>query len=541
MSMIDLLLTDAVVHTLDEGHPRARSVAIHQGRVFALDPEGVRARREIDLQGATVVPGFGDAHNHMAWFGQSLEEIALAGLPDLEALYAAVAERAATLPGDAWVVGSGYDDTTLGGHPHRRELDRAAGGRKVWLKHRSGHVCTVNSPVLALIGDRPVPEGGVVVTDADGPTGTLEEQAQNLVGALVVPHPLADLSAAIRRAAAVYASEGLTHVTECGVGGGWIGRSGLELGAYQQAGPLPVRVQVMPVSDALHPLRGHATDPDRFGLDLGLRTGFGDDMLRLGPMKIFLDGSLVARTAAMLHPFCDRHSHGYLQDDAEQLRRRVVDAHVSGWTVAAHAIGDRAVDLALDTFAEAQEERPRPEVRHRIEHAAVTTEAQIARMADLRVTPVPQARFLYEIGDTMAAAVGPERADALYRVGAFHRAGLRVPGSSDRPVALGAPLLGIQSMVQRRTRDGAVLGPDERVPVEAALRAYTLDAAWIAGDERVRGSLTPGKHADLVVLGDDLLSLPADRIGATQVVATLLGGRPTHGSTTLGLDPEEMS
>jgi predicted amidohydrolase YtcJ len=537
MSMIDLLLHNATAHTMDDSRPRAHSVAIHQGRVLALDAD-VRARRSVVLQGATVVPGFGDAHNHMAWFGQSLDEIDLIGLPGLDALYAVVADRAATLPADAWVVGSGYDDTTLGGHPHRVALDRAAGGRKVWLKHRSGHVCTVSSAVLELADDT-VPEGGVLVRDADGPTGTLEEQAQNLVTSLVTPFPVADLATAIGRAAAVYAGEGLTHVTECGVGGGWIGRSPLELGAYLQAGPLPVRVQVMPVSGALHPVHGNAADPDRVGLDLGIRTGFGDDMLRLGPMKIFLDGSLVARTAAMLHPFCDRHTHGYLQDDADALRQRVIDAHVSGWTVAAHAIGDRAVDLALATFAEAQEQRPRPAVRHWIEHAAVTTEAQIARMAELGVTPVPQARFLYEIGDTMVAAVGPERAEGLYRVAGFHRAGLRVPGSSDRPVALGAPLLGMQSMVDRTSRAGLVIGPDERVTAEQALRAYTVDAAWIAGDEHVRGSLTPGKHADLVVLGDDVTQVPD--IAGTEVVATLLGGRPTHGSRTLGLDPLEDS
>jgi predicted amidohydrolase YtcJ len=302
-----------------------------------------------------------------------------------------------------------------------------------------------------------------------------------------------------------------------------------------------VRVQLMPSADALHPLAGHADDVASFGLDLGLRTGFGDDRLRIGPVKIFLDGSLVARTAAMLDPFCDRNSHGYLQDDPELMRAKMIDAHASGWRVAAHAIGDRAVGHALDVFAEAQARIPRPGVRHRIEHAAITTPAQIARMAQLGVTPVPQPRFLYEIGDTMAAAVGPERADSLYRVGGFHRAGLRVPGSSDRPVALGAPLLGMQSMVERRTRAGAVLGPDERVSAAAALRAYTLDAAWTAGDERVRGWLTPGKHADLVVLGDDVLEVAADRIGATEVVATFLGGRPTHGSTTLGLDTEEMS
>ncbi|WP_232665307.1 amidohydrolase [Pseudonocardia sp. TRM90224] len=543
---VDMVVRNAAVVTMDGERPRARTLAVHHGRVLALDADGLRGRVEIDAQGAALVPGFGDAHNHMAWFGQGLAAIDLTGLTDLTSLYERVALRAVTLPADALVVGTGYDDTAIGGHPQRAALDRAAGGRPVWLQHRSGHVCTVNSPLLKQIGvldgTAVVPAGGVVVTDDAGePTGVLEEQAQSLVVGLVVPYPAAELATAIGRASAVYAAEGLTHVTECGIGGGWIGRSPVELAAYQRArddGSLTVRVQLMPAADALHGLRGHAGDDEQFGLDLGVRTGFGDDRLRIGPMKIFLDGSLVARTAAMVEPFCDRHSHGYFQDDPDTLRGRLLDAHAAGWRIAAHAIGDRAVDLALDSFAEAQARHPRPDARPRIEHAAVTTPAQVERMAQLGVTPVPQLRFLYEIGDTMAAAVGEERAGGLYRHAAFLRAGLRVPGSSDRPVATGAPLLGMQSMVQRRTSSGAVIGPDERVDVLTALRAYTLDAAWIAGEERERGSLTPGKLADFVLLGDDItdeMAVPADRIGSTEVVATFVGGTCTHGGPALGI------
>lgn len=541
---VDLLVRNAVIVTVDDATPRAHALAVHRGRVFALDPDGVSAHAEIDAQGAAVVPGFGDAHNHMAWFGASLDEVDLAGLTDLRALYDRVAQRAAALAPDAFVIGSGYDDTAIGGHPHRRELDRAAGGRPVVLKHRSGHVTTVNSTVLdrigVLDGSAVVPEGGVVVRDEAGePTGTLEEQAQNLVSALLVPYATDDLARAVGNAAAVYAAEGLTHVTECGIGGGWIGRSPRELAAYQQArdaGTLTVRVQLMPASDALHPVAGHASDPGGIGLDLGVRTGFGDDRLRIGPMKIFTDGSLVARTAAMREPFCDRHGHGYLQEDPEVLRSRILGAHATGWRVAAHAIGDRAIDLALDAFEEMLRAHPRPGARPRIEHAAVTSPEQVARMARLGVTPVPQPRFLYEIGDTMVEAVGPDRAAALYRHASFLRAGLRVPGSSDRPVAAGAPLLGMQSMVQRMSASGAVIGPDDRVDAATALRAYTLDAAWIAGEERERGSLTPGKLADFVLLSDDVTAVAPERIGEVEVLATFVGGRCVHGAEQVGAE-----
>ncbi len=535
---VDLLVHNANVITLDRAHPVAHTMAVHHGRVLALDPDTrLTSRASLDAKGATVVPGFGDAHNHMAWFGLALEEIDLGQASGLGEVYALVAERARDLPEGAFVVGSGYDNTRLGGHPHRRELDRAAMGRPVWLKHRSGHVCAVSSEVLSragiLQGQARVPDGGVVVHDEDGPTGVLEEQAQNLVVDLVVPYPVEVLRRSVARASRVYASEGLTHVTEAGIGRGWLGKSPVELAAYQLAqeyDELSVRVQLMPTVSALHDLRGDKSDDMHFGLDLGIRTGFGDDWVRLGPMKIWLDGSLIARTAAVEEPFCDcGHGSGYFQDDPETMKHQLLAAHVAGWRIAAHAIGDRAVDLALDSFDAAQKLRPRPEARHRIEHAGITRPEQVERMARLGVTPVPQHRFLHEIGDTMAAAVGPGRMDHLYRHAGFLVAGLRVPGSSDRPVADGAPLAGMQSMVERLSSTGMLIGPAERVDAMTALRAYTVDTAWIAGEEDRRGRLAPGMLADFVVLGDDITTVTSSRIGTTEVVATFAGGRCTHG------------
>ena len=537
---VDLIVRDGDIHTLDDRHPRARELAVLGGQVIAVDDlSGVTADRVVDCEGATVVPGFGDAHNHMAWYGLALDEIDLAGVSDPAVLLDLVRERAAGLPADGMVVGSGYDDAHLGGHPHRRDLDRASGGRPVWLKHRSGHLCSVSSETLrqvgVLDGSAVVPTGGVVVRDESGePTGLLEEQAQNLVVSMVTPYAVEDLSAAVARASRRFAAEGLTHVTECGIGAGWLGKSPLELAAYQTAlgrGELDVRVQLMPTVDAVHPVQGHREDLMHLGLDLGLATGFGDDRLRLGPVKMWLDGSLLGRTAAMHEPFCHHdHGTGYFQDDPGTMRRALVDAHLGGWRVAAHAIGDRAIDLALDAFAEAQQRLPRPDARHRIEHAGITSAEQVARMAQLGVVPLPQVRFLHDFGDVMVSLMGPDRADRLYRHASFLRAGLRVPGSSDRPVADGRPLAGIESMVLRRTGDGVVVGPDERVDVMTALHAYTTDTAWIAGEEQRRGSLAPGRLADLVVLGDDITTIEPDRIADTEVIATVLGGEFTHGT-----------
>ncbi|WP_019610254.1 amidohydrolase [Nocardiopsis sp. CNS-639] len=544
--MLDLKLTNARIRTVDDDRPFATVLGIAAGRVLGLDEEvaDLPARRTVDCGGAVVVPGFGDAHNHMAWFGQSLAELELETVSTLDALYDAVARAAATLPEDTWIVGSGYDDALLGAHPDRHGLDRAGGGRPVWLKHRSGHMCTVSSAVLRQAGiDTAVSDtvaadldGGVIVRDGAGaPTGLLQERAQELVTALVMPYPVTELADALARASRVYASEGLTHVVEAGIGRGLIGRTPVEAAAYQLArdrGELLPRVELMVAADNMHPLGGHADDGIDTGIDLGIRTGFGDDRLRLGPMKIWLDGSLIGRTAAVTEPLCG-HGHGVYQNSPEEMRALVVAAHRAGWRVAAHAIGDDAVDVALEAFAEAQRALPRPDVRHRIEHAGVVRPDQLPRIAEAGLVPVPQPRFLYALGDGMAAAVGPDRVPWLYRHRSFLDHGLRVPGSSDRPVAPGAPLLGMESMVERMTASGTVLAADERVSAEQALRAYTMDAAWASHDEHRRGSLTPGKLADLVVLDRDPVDTAEEGIGTIRVLATLVGGECVHGADDL--------
>lgn len=534
--MLDLLLRDVRALTMTEDRPVAHTIGVFGGRIVGVDEQvaDLPARRVVSGDGVVLTPGFADAHNHMVWYGLSLAELDLSGCASLAEVYELVERRAATLPSDGWVIGSGYDDFVLGGHPSRAALDRAGGGRAVWLKHRSAHMCVVSSSILAeigiLAGTASVPDGGVVGTDETGqPTGLLAEQAQQLVDSLVKPYPVEELAAAVARAARRYVAEGLTHVTEAGVGGGWIGHSPAEAAAYQlarQRGELCLRVELMPASEVLHPL-----PDDTIGLGLGLRTGFGDDFLSIGPMKIFTDGALSSRTAAVTQPFNGHGGLGVLGDDPEVLRARMLDAHRSGWRIAAHAIGDRAVDLTLDTLEEAHRTSPRPGVRHRIEHAGMVRPDQLPRMVRLGVVPVPQARFLYEIGDTMAESIGPERVPWLYRHRSFLDAGLRVPGSSDRPcVGTGAPLAGMRSMVERSTRAGVVLGDDERVDANEALRAYTTHAAYASHQEHRRGHLAGGALADLVLLDEDPTTIASSKLADVEVVATLVAGEVVHGA-----------
>ncbi|MFJ5679691.1 amidohydrolase [Streptomyces sp. NPDC093097] len=539
--LLDLLVRNARIHTLDEQRPMARALGVLHGRVVGLDEdvEHLAAARVLDAGGATVVPGFNDAHCHTAWFGLTLSQLDLSGARDPEEVHAAVAAHAARLPDGAWVVGAGLRPGDMGGrHPHRDALDRAAGGRPVWLKHASGHACVVNSPVLRAAGALEPgfadPPGGVVGRDADGrPNGLLEETAQRLVQDQVLPYSVETVGAAIDRATGHYLTEGITSFTEAGIGGGWIGHTPVELAAYQHArdtGRLRARAQLMVAADVLHPLTAHPQDGISLGLDLGIRTGLGDETLSVGPVKIFLDGSLFGRTAAVTEPFCVcPHSNtGYFQDDPDAMADTVVAAHRAGWTVAAHAIGDRAVDLVLSAYARAQREAPRPEVRHRVEHAGVVRPDQLAAFAALGVVPVPQHNFIPAFGESMSSGLGAHRADWAYRMRSFLDLGLTVPGSSDRPVAPGAPLAAMQAMVERLTETGTPFGPHERVPAATALRAWTVGSAHATGSADRKGRLAPGLLADLAVLDADPTTCAPDRIGAISVLATLVGGDPVH-------------
>jgi len=539
----DLLLANANVITMDPARPRASAVAVAGGRIAAVGDDaaelagGSAAGDVLDLKGATLVPGFHDAHNHMLAFGLSLAEVDLR-TGSLDELYARVAARAAAVPAGEWITGVGYDQNKTGAHPHRDALDRIAPGHRVWLKHTSGHMCAVNSLVLRDLGidaTAPPVDGGRVAADASGrPTGLMEERAQELVGNLTRPYPLARLTDAVAAAGEAYLREGLTSVTEAGVGGGWIGQSPVELAAFvaaREQGRLHVRADLMVISDAFHALGAHPADGIEIGIDLGLRTGFGDDWLRLGPMKVFTDGSLVGRTAAMSEPYDgDRGSggaanRGYLQADAARLADTIIAAHRAGWRVAAHAIGDRAIDLALDAFDAAASRYPRDDARHRIEHFAAARPDQVARAAALGVIPVGQGRFATEIGDGMLAAVGPARHPWLYRQRSVLDAGLVLPGSSDRPVVAGTPMLGIHDMVNRRTAAGTPFNAAEAVTAEEALRAYTWGSAYASKAEHVKGSIEPGKLADFTVLSEDPTAVSPSRIAGLEVIATIVDGK----------------
>ncbi len=534
--ILDALFVNGQFRTLDPHRPTASAIGVISGRIVAFDDEarGLRSREVVDLENAHVVPGFNDAHHHVSQQGERLRMVNLSAdlHPSVEAALDALRTASTAFPEGSWVLATSYDQHRLGRYPSIEELDRATDGRPLWMLQVSGHMGVANSAALAAAGislDNPptgIVDGGYVETDERGrATGLLTEGAMSYVTRLLKPTSFDEWVECIRLGNLSALADGITSVTETGVvGPGLSGNGPADIGAFQAAraaGYLDVRMTLMPEAATL---RGH---DGSWGYG-GIRTGFGDDRIKLGATKFFVDGSLLGQTAAVSEPFLTNGSLGEFQDDPELLRERIIEAHTAGWQVACHAIGDRAVRLVLDAYERALAVAPRDDTRHRIEHAAITTADDIARMKAIGAVPVPQAHFIGAFGDGMRAALGDERVTQCYRQASFLRAGLVVPGSSDCPVTDGSPLRGIHDLVNRETIEGAVFGPDERLTAAEALDCYTRGSAYASHDENDRGALAAGMLADFAVLDHDLLEMDPAGIKEVSVLRTVIGGETVY-------------
>ncbi|GAA2246363.1 amidohydrolase [Herbiconiux moechotypicola] len=542
---LDTLIENGRIWTGDARRPWATRIGVFAGRVIGVDDEldGTDAETRLDLGGAPAVPGFHDAHLHFSLYGHRLLQVDLSitACPDLDSLYRAVQTAAEAAEPGEWVLGTGYDQNKLGAHPLLSVLDRVAPENPVFLEHTSGHMGVANSAAFRAGGHgdlRLLPriDGGLVETDAEGlPTGLLQERAQELVNELFLPVTLATHRRGSRLASAELLSLGITSITEPGVGvPGQIGRTPIEIRAYQDgidAGEINLRLNVMPYIRAFHELGEIGGGEEGWGLDLGIRSGLGDDRLRLTGVKVLTDGSLIGRTAAVCCEFHDAPGNtGLLIQDESELKRMVVGAHRNGWQVAMHAIGDHALDLVMDAVDEAQRLHPRADPRHRIEHCGISRPDQLDRVAALGLIPDPQGTFLLETGDGLLAAVGPDRMEMLYRMASWLERDIVLPGSTDAPIVAADPIRSIHAMVNRRTEQGQLIAPEEGITPAQALRAYTYGSAYAAHEEHRKGTLSRGMLADLAVLSDDLLAVAPDRLDGVSVGATIVGGELVHDS-----------
>ena len=513
--------------TLDPNQPVAQTLASRDGKIVAVGSDSdlkplIGPRTQVvDLEDHTVVPGFHDAHCHILLFGLSLVEVNVRQAATIAGMGQAVAEHTHQAEPGQWIRGGGYNENKLveGRHPTRYDLDAVSPHNPVWLSHVSGHMGVANTRALEIAGliqNRADPEGGHIVRDEQGaPTGLLLETAQDLVKAVLPPYTLAETKAALAAAGRRMAAVGITSAQDAWAG--WIAPE--EFRAYQEAvteGLLPQRVRLMVDVEQLVVKAG------RFNFAFGLNTGFGTDRLRLGTIKIFNDGSLIGRTAALSQPYADLpDTTGFLVKSAETIHEQVRLAHAGGWQVAMHAIGDRAIEVGLDAIettmgVDAARHRPR------LEHCGILRPDLIERIRRLGVVIVTQPRFISELGDGFRTALGEERLRLTYPFASLR--GLPVAFSSDQPVVDGTPLLGIQAAVIEQTSNGTAYVPSEAITVEEALRWYTVGAAYSTFEENEKGSLRPGQWADLVVLDRNPLQMPPQAFEEITVMKTVVGG-----------------
>ncbi len=546
-----LVLNNARVLAGADAWREAEAIAMADGRVLAVGSasEALAAAgtgaRVVDLNGALVAPGFNDSHMHILWYGLTLLMADLspaAGVRSVPALVEALQAWRAANPGAAWVQGGRYDQNTFPGaaHPVRSDLDAAFPDTPVYVSQTSGHAGVANSVALRLAGidaTTPNPPGGAIVRDARGePTGLLLEDAMERVTACIPEPAQSEQVEAVTRACGRLVANGITAASEMS-----LGSYGLvaEVDAYRRASELGA-----PVRMTLHPLTSVLGLPDAgisfqqaardLGLPVSSRPGVGG--VRLGGAKLFIDGALTVRTAALRRPFVDGSGSGMLLLEPDRLRVIVSAAHLLGWQVCAHAIGDRAVDEALCAFEAAQRALPRDDARHRVEHAMVLGADLIERMAAGGIVADLQPEFLARLGDAYVMGLGADRAATVNPTASLAAAGVAMAFGSDCPVVPGAPPAGIAAAAARRTPSGVTLGLSEAISPPAALRCYTSGSAYAEFDERQNGALEFGRRADAVVLRLAEADAPLDRheTWASAVVeATLVGGVPVYGADAL--------
>jgi predicted amidohydrolase YtcJ len=515
------------VWTADPARPWAEAIAVRGPLLAAVGSDAevkalIGPRTEVvDLGGRLATPGFNDAHLHFL----VLEEADLDGATSVADFQQRLRDYAKAHPERAWVTGRGWGYGAFPeGGPSAKDVDAAVSDRPVYLSDRDGHSALVNARALALAGitkETKDPENGTIVRAADGaPTGLLKESAMRLVGSHVPPPTEDEQYRALKLRLDQAASYGLTSVQNA---------SAIELPVYERVaaeGGLKVRVY------ASLPMKADLP-ADELARYRALRQRHQGPLIKYGAVKGFLDGVVDARTAAMLEPFT-RGGTGQLNWTDADIRRTVAFYDREGFQVRLHACGDRAIRQALDAYAAAAAANHTTGRRHRVEHAEVPDPADLPRFRELGVVASTQAYFASPDQTTLenyAPLLGPARASRANAFGRFDAAGVRQAFGSDWPVFPMRALHGMYAAVARRTPGGNPPGgwfPENRIGVEAALRHFTVDAAYASFDEDVKGSLTPGKRADFVVLSEDVIAGPAERLLTARVLLTVMDGRDTH-------------
>ncbi|MBT3324961.1 MAG: amidohydrolase [Gemmatimonadales bacterium] len=519
----DQIVVNGLVLTQDDAMPNATAFAVKGGRFIAVGSDAdirnlaAAGTEVVDAGGATVVPGFIDAHSHPSGAGLNALKNVNTNLGSVARIQEALRERAGQTPPGEWIVGYMYDDTKQEeGRPvNRLDLDAVSTDHPIVVGHRGGHTGVYNSKAFEVAGvtvNTPDPFGGHFYRENGELTGKVAERARR---AFSVPSGSTreDRSAAVSLICQEMNSTGLTSVHQAGTGQE-------DFRAYQdakEAGGLSLRMYLMARGGAYPALR-----------DAGVRTGFGDDMIRVGPVKFAADGSASERTMAMSTPYTGRpDDFGILTMTQEEIHEAVEDAHRNGWQIAIHANGDVTIDMVLNAYERMQREYPREDTRHRLEHCSLVNPEILQRIAAGGFIPAPFYTYAHYHGEKWIE-YGAEKMEWMFAHKSFLDHGIMVAPASDHSPGPYEPLMAIQSMVTRKDFSGREWGPSQKITVDQAMRICTRHGAYAAFEEHEKGSITAGKLADYVFLAEDPHETDPDRIKEIKVLRTVVGGRAVY-------------
>jgi hypothetical protein len=522
----DLVLINGRIVTVDAEDSVAEAVAVRGRRIEAVgSDEDVsiwigELTEVIDLQGKTVLPGLIDSHMHPGSYGAFKVRGVQCGpdLESIEALLLVLKGKAESTPKGRWILGYTLDDVRLGRYPTLGELDGVTPNNPLYVQRRDGHIGIVNSLALEIGGvtkDTPDPPHGKIDRDESGePTGVLRELAKDLVYSKIPGNTVDDYHEGLGIVNAEFLSLGLTTVHASMT-------TSDEFKALQwlkRDGELALRYCV------------HASGREDGMLEAliaaGIQTPFGDDWLKITEIEWVFDTSTSGRTAAYYDPYVgEPDNYGILLYDQEDITDRVSRAHKAGLRVGLDGIGDRGIDRALDAIEAALKEAPREDHRHRIEHCCYVPPSIQDRLLELKVIDASANGFLHDLGDAYKANRGEAQMRWMWPHRTLIDRGIPAPAHSDCPVCTPNPWVGIYGLVTRKTSSGDSLYTGEGITPMEAIRAYTIDGAYSAWEEEIKGSIEPGKLADLIVVDRDPLTIPHEELKAIQAVIAIIDGK----------------
>tara|TARA_B100001989_G_scaffold21785_1_gene13282 strand:+ start:6488 stop:8143 length:1656 start_codon:yes stop_codon:yes gene_type:complete len=520
----DLILYNADIITVNPNQPSAEAIAISGDKIIGVGSNedimnlSSAYTKKINVGGKIITPGFIDAHSHPAGAGRSHLRNVDCDLRSIEEIKNAIFERSKKTPKGEWISGFKYDDTKTKEkrYINNIDLDEVSPDHPVMITHRGGHTAYVNSLALKIAGideKTPDPKGGNIERDLEtgNLNGRLLETATYLVEKFI-PNQFtrSDYQAGVKLISEMLSKSGITSVTDAGTGV-------KSLQAFEDAyesGELKTRVYCM--------IRGYAFDEVNGS---GKKTGYGDEWVRVGAVKLVCDGSISERTARLSKPYIGRPDYyGIIINNEDEIYEEAIKAHLNDWQIGVHANGDVGIDITLRVFERLQKEKYRKDPRFRIEHCTIINKSLVQRIKELEVIPNPFSTYVYFHGEKMKE-YGKERLENMFAVRSFLDAGIPVTQTSDYPPGPFEPMMAIQSSVTRTDYTGEVWGPSQKISVEEAIKVATINGAYASYEENIKGSIEIGKLADLTILGQDPRETDPMKIIDIPIERTMVGGK----------------